>query len=796
MMYFVMLAINLLITFYLAKQSKQKREDITALGIDPSQQPLADETSNFQLVYGMNSLGGSNCTWYGDYSTFDIIEKVKTPGFLFGTTTEKVKTANGYRIGFALSLGYGEQRLYGLKCQDKYIFQNDVTGSFESDINLPDFFGKYTQEGGLSGKFRFRAGTSTQAVDTYLQTQVGEAIPNYYNEAYLLFENFYIGNSNKLEPIVAIVGGYPEVTFLNNSYIDIDKSCNPMNIVCDLLVNPLFGINLPDTVINTDSFYNCQETLFNEGFGLSFAKTDDALTSEIISDINRIVDGQHRFSRSDGRLEYKLNRQDYDINSLYELNIDTIITVQSYETNASAEAIVEYKVTWTDINDDFKQKIVTEQNDGKYSETRQPVSKAADYPAVTSEAIARMIAKRDSLPLSQQYRKMEISVTDIPDDLNFGDVVSVNFPRYFIKSMPMRITSIDFGDSSDTTITLKLTQDIFSRVKMTNNKPDGSWTPIDFTAKNVDLYLINAPYIFTPDTSLSTNRFNVITMAKTTSSAMTDYYLFDTADNQIGDASGFTPQTSLYASIGRYETTIVLNNDSSISGLFSDTDANLRRGSNLALITEGTKSEWVSFTTISSGILSGVKRGLLDSIPNNFTNAAQIRFIAYGSAITESVNYAYPSTASMKAQTITAKDRLSLSIATVKSIGITNRALLPYVASNLKINTKQFDDIISIGLTELVDLTWSFKTKQKTTIEYYTDVQTTNVDGVSHKVTFKNVTTGAIIKEETVLGSSYNFSDEASLNAGVLFSSLNVEVVAIKDGLNSLEKYSFRINRV
>lgn len=796
MAFAIMFAVNMLITIYLAKQNKQKRTSITALLIDPGQQPLADEVSNYQLTFGICALKGSNCTWYGDYSTFKIYQKVKSGSGLFGTSYEKVQSANGYRLGFVLSLGYGELQLYGLKCNDKYIYNHTGVGSFEDTIDLKDFFGTYEQEGGLSGKFRFYAGTSNQPVDTYVQGKIGQPIPNYFNKSYLCFENFYIGNQNSIQPITAVIGGYPKVSFLDDSKININRSCNPMNIIGHLLTKDFLGIDLPDTQINTASFAACQTTLYNEGFGLSFTKTDDAVTKEIIADINRTIDGQMRFAREDGRLEYKLNRQDYVLDDLFELNIDNIISVTSYATNAAGEMVVEYKVSFTNIDNDFKAQIVTFQNDGKYSETRKPTSKSADYPSVTSEEIARMIALRDALPLTQQFRKIEVKVASIPSNLNFGDVVAFKSDRYRIKKMAMRIASIDFGDSSDTSITLQLNQDIFSKVKMSNNRTNSMWQDIDFTAKNVNLELINSPYFFTSDASISANKYEVMTTAKNLSNVMTDYYIYDNNDIQVGDASGFTPETTLYSAIGRYETTIVLVNDFTLANISSQTETNVKRGANLALITEGSKFEWVSFNSYSSAIISNVKRGLLDSIPQNFTTAARIRFISYGFAFTEALNYNVTNTARLRAQTITAKDTLKLSDATEKTITVTTRSAMPLLGSNFKINNVAFDDTMNISTTALVTASLSFKTKQKEIVQYYNEIQESNVDNISHKISFYNNATGSLIKTDTFTGKSYEFTDEATFNGGSLFASLRVEVVAVKDILESIEKYSVIINRV
>src|SRR5690606_25335629 len=116
------------------------------------------------------------------------------------------------------------------------------------------------------------------------------------------------------------------------------------------------------------------------------------------------------------------------------------------------------------INDDFKIKVLPFHNEARYSENNQAISKTEDYPAITDERVANRVMLRNVLPLTQQFIKITLTVTKLPNYMDVGDVVALVAPRYKIAKMPMRIAEIDWGDCRDTSITLILQQDLFAPV--------------------------------------------------------------------------------------------------------------------------------------------------------------------------------------------------------------------------------------------------------------------------------------------------------------------------------------------
>lgn len=799
MNFVIMILINLAIAYLVASLQKKTRNSITPLTVDDNSLPLADEYSQYNLSYGTVETTGANCTWYGDVSTFKIYKKIKTEGgFLTPSSTQKVEAQNGYRIGFKMALGYGRQDLLAIKIDGKYLYNTTTIGSFTDTINKPSFFGLPEEEGGIQGTFEYYDGSSTQVPSAYLASQVGEAVPAYNNQTYFIFRSFYIGNNNVLKPMSFVTKRIPQFSFLNAGRSDIDGDCNPVNILIDLLMSDINGANQTLDTFDIPSFVAAHTTLFNEKSGLSFLvssdKTIEVLKAEVLSHIDAVIDTD----LITGKTFIKLNRQDYDVNTLFVYDVDNIINFNKYNTNAVSDIVTELKLTYTDKADDFKKKVITRPNDAARMETGQVVSKTIDYPAITTLDYAQRMVFKEMLPLSRQYVKCEIRATELPLNVTVGSVIMLKSTRLKIKAMPCRITQIGLGDTADSTLTLSLVQDLFSTVTHINIANQSKWVEPNYTAVDVDLKLFETPYLYTSVPSSSSGRGEVMTFAKNTTNLMIGYDLYNNTDTTtlIGRTDAFTPMSTLNSAIGKTESTIVLVNDSTLINVLNQTESAIRSGQNIAMIVEGSKFEFISFTTISGGVISGVKRGLVDSIPSSFTTSAAIYFFTYGYNVTQNLNYVAGETARLKAKTRTAKNELDLASATLKTLAIINRQSKPILPNNLKVNNKNYEETITIGLTELVDLTYSFRNKQKNYIQFYNDIDTVNTDNNSYRINFYNPTTNVLIKSTTITTNSYTFSDEATFNSGNLFNSLRMEVTAMNGSVESILKYVILINRV
>lgn len=794
-----------LVLYQFYQASKTNKEKLEAATLDDSAYPKATEATVIPIGYGTYELTGYNCLWYGAYSTFTIQSKEKTGGF-FGIGGVKQDVSTGYRTSMQMGLGWGGEystiNLLGMKIDDKYFYKNTTEGSYSGYVDNKEFFGDYRGgAGGLEGNFSFYAGDKLQTSDPFLVAQLGDNVPYFNNFSHMVIKNFYIGNGNSIAPWTFVLKRILKFPWAVGTRNEINGSCNPISIIYDILTNDFYGIALTDDNIDLNNFRTAHDTCFNEGLGVSFVVNDSKSTLDILSDIFSVIDGQFNLDFVNGKFQIKLNRKDYVIADLIELNESNVLELSNYNRGTLTSKINEIKLKYTDIANDFAQKYAIYQDQGSIFENYRPDPKIIDYSLVTDPVTAQKLCDREALPLTNSLVKVDLEVTRVASGLQPGDVVKLNWPKLFIKQLILRVLEVDYGDySGKSSVKLSLIEDKFSlNSTLTYNPvPVNNWTPINYTALAADLRVEEAPYYF----STSTDQNKVITYARKPSSAHINYLLnTKTGTNdyiQTGISNGFTPVGTVNAAFDELVSSITLVNDSNISNIESYTTDTLLSGYNFALIVEGTKKEFINFSTVSVAgsiyTISGVNRALFDTIPQSFTSAAKIYFLSYGFAMNNDQTYANGANIRLKAVTKTANDTLLLSAAPEVSYTLTNRKSLPIAVSNLIINTQKYKPIITTA-KENLKLSWSNRDKKSQTIQYYNDTVTSNVDNNQYNIKIYNNQTGTLYINVTQSAMSYEFTTEFVMN--MLYNpQLRVEITTINNSIESLYKYVIIVNRV
>lgn len=800
----ILMGIYLIINLFLLNSKKDQKEKPKAASLDSFDFPTADETRVLPFGYGTFEISGPNILWYGDYKTKTIYQKVKSGGF-FGLfkNTEKVNAGFEYYVGLHFGLAFGgkdkELQLKKIKIDNKTIFSTTAIGSFSGSINNKTFFGDYENgPGGMVGDFTFYSGSDIQTSDPYLVSKLGSNIPYYNNFSHLVWKGGYIGNNNSLSPwsfeVKRIID--PSWAYINKS--DINGSCNPISIIYDLLTDKFYGLGLSDTKINLTNFRDIHEQIFNENIGVSFLINDSKTVQDILEDIFKVIDGQLNINFNTGKLEIKLNRQVLPAPE-NTFNEDNIIKLDNYSRGSLTSLINEVKIRWTDINDNFKPKLAQFQNQGSFFEKDRSDITIIDYPMVNNATVAQQIAVREAIPLTTPLLKCDITVNRKAYNLKPGDVIYLSWKKLGIESIIMRILEIDYGTLKNSQITLNLIQDKFGiAYSLYADEPTNSFTSLDFTALACDLKIEEAPFYFT-NTTDSKNK--ILTFSKKPSIAHTSFDLYTKylSDPYIlnGVASGFCPVGLVNLSFNELSNSIELLNDSDLDIIVNETDDRLDAGYNLALIIEDDKREFINFKNISfsSGVytLTNVNRGLIDTIPEQFTTDAKIYFFSYGFALNN--NETFPnSSIFIKALTKTARDTLEIDDAPAINFNLSGRRTFPISPSNLKINSLSYQKNITIGFTDL-ELDWSGRDR-KISIQYYDDTNLSNIDSNNFILKIYDNLTNTLLKDETLTTFSYNFIDETSLNGGLYFDQLRVELKSKNGSLESLYNYVIIIDRI
>jgi len=790
------------ITLYLMNKAKNDSNDVKAATLDSFDFPTADETRSIPFGYGTFEVNGPNVLWYGDYSTSTIYQEVKSGGFLgLFQNTDKVNAGFAYNVGLHFGLCFGgsekELDLKAIKIDNKYIFTTNSTGSFSSQINNKNFFGEYENgPGGIVGNFTFYSGQETQTTDSYLESQLGSNVPFYNDICHLVWKGGYIGNNNSLKPWSFILKRIiePHWAFINKS--DINGSCNAASVIYDMLTNKNYGLGLSDTKLDLVNFKEVHETLFNEGYGVSFIINDGKTVKDVLNDVFKVIDGQLNIDFETGKIFIKLNREE---TPTLTFNEDNIINLTNYSRGSLSSLINEVKIKWTDINDNFKSKIAQFQNQGSRFERDRAETTIIDYSIINDANLAQRLAVREAIPLTTPLLKCDITVNRKAYNVKPGDVLYLNWPKLGIESIIMRVLEIDYGTLKNSQIKLNLIQDKFGiQYSLYSSEPTNSWTSIDYDALACDLKIEEAPFYFT-NTTDSKNK--ILTFSKKPNSTHNSYNLLTklSSDPYIlnGVASGFCPVGVVSTVFNELSNTINIINESDLNILKTETDDRIASGYNLALIIEGSKKEFINFKNInlSSGIytLSNINRGLLDTIPENFTTAAKIYFFSYGFALNNNETFNNVSIF-IKAITRTARDTLEEIDAPAINFNLSGRRTFPISPSNLIINTQSYQKNITTAEEDL-ELSWSVRNRQYQ-IQNYNEVVSSNIDSNEFILEIYDNITNTLLITETLTTLSYIFTDETIISGGTYYPELKVLLKSKNGSLESLYNYDIIINRI
>lgn len=765
--------------------------------------PTAKEDRNQMLLYGTRKVTGINNIFAGDLSQKDRIESV---GFIIKSD---ITTATEYYVGFANAIAFGgETELQKISIEDQDIWDisealDDNDDSIRGWINIPDF---HDDKNGVRGYFTFYKGSDTQPADAYVNRFY--PFPNYKGLSYIVFEKFYVGNSPRVSPLDYWVKRIPKTGIdAIDRYGDIDGDCNPAVVVYDILVKEEYGLGINKDFIDVNSFIACAKTLYDEGFGISLTYEDQYEGDKFVSEVMRTIAGALVEDSKTGVFKMKLARGDYNIDDLFVFNVSNVISVPSYARNTQERLFNEVHITYSNREKYYNNSVESFRNTGLRIERKDGVSAFnISFPWVTKPELASQLALREAIPNTVYMSSMELETPRIYG-IEIGDPVVVSFDPLGIERMVYRVNDIDFGTFRNNTMRFSLIQDTFGIkfASFATPKPP-QWSGFDFSAKPCYLNVIEAPYFF------NNSGFKVLGFSEAPSSVGLRYEVY-TDSSQFptyepnGLSNSFTPFGLLHEDIKEGDNILILSGELEV--LKSMVDSKFKEGFNVALIKDGDKEEFINFKGVDfdpvSGLrrLTGVNRGLIDTIPKAWSANAKIWFISYGFYINTEYNFQANDAISFKPLTITSSEKLNLNDANVTTLttGASPRNELPIAPVDLKINNEFFWNQ-NLGQEDLV-LRYTVRTNNETKdVLKYTEsngsLTDDKPDNIIIKIFDNNDTLIKTYTEEVnSLTNTVIFTDEKTINpSGEYYPSLRVEIYSEKSSSVSLDKYDINVVRV
>lgn len=598
---------------------------------------------------------------------------------------------------------------------------------------------------------------------------------------------------------LSVASSYLKNLFRATSTTQIDM--NPAHMIRECLVNTVWGLGLPESLLDESMFAEAAQTLFTEQFGLSMMWSRQSKVEEFISEILSHIQGTVYVNPMTGKICLKLIRNDYDASAL-EILTPSNSTVTSFKRRTPAEITNEINVTWTNPVSE-KEEVISRQSLGSIvANNGEVVSDNRNYYGVRRAGLAAELCARDLAAATAPLSSAEVSANRQFSRMVPGDVVKLTDPENGANQIIMRIMKIDYGYVGSSDVKLTLTEDVFSYAKPRYIEPPSSGNPTQGQSP--------AP----PDVA------EVFTLNTYMNQSLSDG-LDDLVDpeTQVAFLIGTTQRDAFNVEVQQEAVTVTGDTEYQVVGEFDLIG--------LASLTEALVPEPVSelvlpvpengaaptpgsFAIIGPpGLpealheialvsdfdrttgLSTIRRGMMDTIPGDWPAGTPIRYL---DQLTRFIN---PNmtvgglTEEYRFHTRTSLGLLSDELAPVVSYAATQRLHAPTRPANVVVAGVAFGSLDGSALTD-VEVTWANRNRltEDAVLLGWDEPTVTPEVGQTVTVKLTDFETGITIAEYPGLsGTSYTFPAADRAYADVVV----VSVVSERDGMESIQGHSVLI---
>jgi len=807
---FIMFLVSIIITDLTRKIPDS---NLKKMGLDDFDFPTVSEDRVIPVVVGDVLVEGPNVTWYGDY----LRKKLKeSAGMIF---KKSVTVGYQYYVGMELALCWGEvDSITEVHFGDKVAWTGNVTADGDSflvsDVGL---YGGKKKGGGVHGNCVFYKGTSSQAADSYMTSQTGEAY-QHAGVSKIIWEgpNGSLRGGGLLgeQPIVRAmkfrVQVYPN--YLGSSYKNVGGQANPAEVIYMLLTGRYTNLQLsspvvttvPDALIDKAQFLSVASQLNSDGMGISFQWQRDTSPGDLIADILRHVDGILRIDYATGKAQLKLFRDDYDFNTAREFNDTNVEEVTSFTRTAPDAAVNVVVASYKDIDSDFKSKTVKAQDLGNLYEQGNVNHSRLDLDMFTDEEVARSRAMMELLQLGSNITAAKIVTNREGFFVNLGDVVKFSRAELGIYDMPMRVMEKEEGDINSRQVVLTLLEDVFGVGETVYAAvPGTAWVdpigpPVDVTEYRLD----ELPhYVFSKTSGLSPYLLMCLAEAPSQSSYEYDIYL-DTGTSQyslIEDAIPYLETTTLSASYLKSTApvdaggTLIMTSPPPIDFAQAGTSEDLLDHFYHWILVDDEFMCFETFTDLGGTYqLNNVYRGMLDTVPEDHNSGATVWWL-------QEITYMDSQRSSTEAVQIKMADRtfkgtLSLPSATARGKALTQRYDRFYPPGYVQVNNV----IAPTSVTGDITINWLFRNR---TILPLVSPTATSQPLETNQVCVVELYKGGLLWHTSVdqVGTGYTYTEADELiehgSQGTNFR-LDIYCEDSISGLKSSQTYSHSFTRV
>jgi len=676
---------------------KPEIEHAKAASLNDFNFPTATEGRIVPLGWGRDKISGPNVTWYGNLRVVPITKKVKTGMF----SSKRVTVGYKYFVGFDVGICIGPATLHRIWIGDELAWEGTQSSDGPITIKTKDF----------DGVFYFYTGSTTQGVDSYL-AQFQNPCPAYRRVCHGVWRGGLVGETTNVKPWAFEVSRCP--TGLGSATPVVNGAdANLMEVAYEILTDAKWGYGYPAADINVNEFRTVAATLATEGNGFSYYLKNQRKATEILTELEKQMDGKFRIDAATGQWRVSLARDGYDPGLLRVANSANILEVVDFSRGAWEGTINHVRIQYSKRANQYGVSYAPAQDGANLRIQGRVVPATYTFVGVKEDALANKLAWRELRSNSYPFSKGRFKVNRSFWDCYVGEVLLLNYTigSLAITNLPMRITKIDTGNAEEPEIIIDCVQDVFSwRAASFADPSQTQWVAplknlIPFAA--ADQLAFEAPYgisrraeypsegrIFCTGASQNRGEAGFHIRQQTVGGGFFD----------AGDCDGLAFKGELAAELLASTTaSIDVVTGLGASELLKATDGDI--GLDLANLiwVDGEFMACREASTISGGVqLSTLRRGLLGTAPKTHAAGTTVWFISTGGQLADTV---FPNTGAINIKLMPYDligNQVSESDAGLTQIDITMNRLerRPYAPSFLTVNGTTWGATASLDVSQ------------------------------------------------------------------------------------------------
>lgn len=565
---------------------------------------------------------------------------------------------------------------------------------------------------------------------------------------------------------------------------------NPAHILYKLCTNKDWRVNISAELLDDTVWRATADTLYDEGFGLSFAWEGTQDARDLIQKVLNHINGYFKPNFSTGKIELRLMRDDYDINSLVELNNSNSSLVE-YQRALQEGLTNQIVVKFRDDNEDVK--TITEDNLAAMQMQGGVIPSEAEYEGVHTPRLAKKLAIRNLRVASSPLAKMTRTCNRVLWNHVKGDMVKITDPIIGITNAPYRIAKIEKGSMLEREITVELIEDVFG---LGNAEYD---LPNDLTEQYDPSQMLEASHVELMELPYWVVHFSSSEAERNT---LVDGYGYAATLVTRNPHGAFTFNYDLLQSLDNGIYVDIADGDYSPTGYL---DLDVSHTANIFVFNDLVDLQAQNFDTTSAlfGLIDHeivaveswddetremvVRRGCLDTVPEK--HAAGARFMLFLS------NSANDDTQRFDGDQVYYKviprgtgSLLAEEDAAAKQITFNSRASRPYPPGQFKINGEYYPDNVTGG----IEITWAHRDRFLQTV-YIVDTTEDSIGPEPGTTYVVNVYDGLTLIHSSGEISALSYSvPESEISA---ISTLKITLHSVRDAYNSWQRHEQIVTR-